>query len=306
MRARLQRTGNHLIVRHIAHPCELHDGSHRLWRRGVCAFADECSKSFTECLFRHGARIITNRPGEFQAYFHDNDFLPRLTPPPDGCIHLRVKFSNRVIGFAVAAILAVTAHVCGQNLTAGEAEVMAEPIPPAVVNSAVEAVRKLGDEVVLGRYQAALDRMNPLWKQRTASRMGGMAELERKLQSVPAEMMRQGITMISFKPDGRPITHEVNPGTKKIRQNGVESERMAFTKWLVMVPTVTRYRIISGTSPKPVVIENTGFQVAIADKDKLDWTFIDGSGLTPADLRGLFITLPQDMELPPVGRREVP
>jgi hypothetical protein len=46
--------------------------------------------------------------------------------------------------------------------------------------------------------------------------------------------------------------------------------------------------------------------VAIADKEDLNWTFIDGSGLTPADLRGLFITLPQDMELPPVGRREVP
>jgi hypothetical protein len=175
-----------------------------------------------------------------------------------------------------------------------------------VVNSAVEAVRKLGDEVVLGRYQTALDRMNPLWKQRTASRMGGMAELERKLQSVAAEMMRQGITMISFKPDGRPITHEVAQGTKKVVQNGVESERMVFTKWMVMVPTVTRFRIIAEGNPRPIVIENTGFQVAIADKEDLNWTFIDGSGLTPADLRGLFITLPQDMELPPVGRREVP
>lgn len=206
----------------------------------------------------------------------------------------------------MATMLAVSAHGRGQDVPAGEAEVMAEPVPTAVVNSAVEAVRKLGDEVVLGRYQTALDRMNPLWKQRTASRMGGMAELERKLQSVAAEMMRQGITMISFKPDGRPITHEVAQGTKKVVQNGVESERMVFTKWMVMVPTVTRFRIIAEGNPRPIVIENTGFQVAIADKEDLNWTFIDGSGLTPADLRGLFITLPQDMELPPVGRREVP
>lgn len=182
---------------------------------------------------------------------------------------------------------------------------MAEPVPPGVKASAVAAVEKLGEQVVLGRYQAALERMNPEWKQRTAARMGGMAELERRLDGVAAEMVRQGITMISFKPQGEPIVHEVSPGTKAVRENGVEKGRMAFTKWLVMVPTVTRFRIIAEGNPRPMVIENTGFQVAVADKNTLDWTFIDGSGLTAADLRGLFITLPTDMELPPVGKREV-
>lgn len=182
---------------------------------------------------------------------------------------------------------------------------MAEPVPPGVKASAVAAVEKLGEQVVLGRYQAALERMNPEWKQRTAARMGGMAELERRLDGVAAEMVRQGITMISFKPQGEPIVHEVSPGTRTVRENGVEKERMVFTKWLVMVPTVTRFRIIAEGNPRPMVIENTGFQVAVADKKDLDWTFIDGSGLTAADLRGLFITLPKDMELPPVGKREV-
>jgi hypothetical protein len=111
--------------------------------------------------------------------------------------------------------------------------------------------------------------------------------------------------MISFKPQGEPIVHEVSPGTGSDRENGVEKQRMVFTKWLVLVPTVTRYRIIAAGNPRPVVIENTGFQVAVADKNQLDWTFIDGSVLTAADLRGLFITLPKDMELPPVGKREV-
>jgi hypothetical protein len=57
--------------------------------------------------------------------------------------------------------------------------------------------------------------------------------------------------------------------------------------------------------PRPLVIESTGYQVAISDKGENNWTFIDGAGLKPADLRGLFVTLPQDMELPPVGKREV-
>ncbi len=220
-------------------------------------------------------------------------------------IHPRVRTFIHLTAIVAAIMMACGSPVRAQGGGTGEAEIMAEPVPPGVKASAVAAVGKLGDEVVLGRYQAALDRMNPEWKQRTAARMGGMAELERRLEGVAAEMIRQGITMISFKPQGEPFVHEVSPGTKKVRENGVEKERMVFTKWLVLVPTVTRFRIIAEGNPRPMVIENTGFQVAVADKDKLDWSFIDGSGLTAADLRGLFITLPKDMELPPVGKREV-
>ena len=212
--------------------------------------------------------------------------------------------------------LAVVAALAGGGLlpaqetpppaaAAGEAEVMTELVPPEVVASAVEAVRKLGEQVVLGRYHVALERMNPLWKERTAARMGGMEALERQLAGVAAEMVRQGITMISFKPQGKPQVHEVSPGKMTIRENGTDAERLVFTKWLVMVPTVTRFRIISEGNPRPVVIESTGFQVAIADKGRLDWTVIDGAGVTVADLRGLFITLPHNMELPPLAKREV-
>lgn len=219
----------------------------------------------------------------------------------DPCVRASIFLS--AIAPAILVSLAHPARAQGGGI--GEAEIMAEPVPPGVKASAVAAVEKLGKQVVLGRYQAALERMNPEWKQRAAARMGGMKELERRLDGVAAEMVRQGITMISFKPQDEPIVHEVSPGTGTVRENGVEKERMVFTKWLVLVPTVTRYRIIAQGNPRPVVIENTGFQVAVADKKELDWTFIDGSGLTAADLRGLFMTLPQDMELPPVGKREV-
>ena len=108
-----------------------------------------------------------------------------------------------------------------------------------------------------------------------------------------------------IKPQGEPRAYEVVPGKKVVRENGKDVERMVYTKWMILVPTVTRYRIMQEGNPRALVIESTGFQVAISDKDKNDWTFIDGSGLKPGDLRGVFITLPRDMELPRIGRREI-
>jgi hypothetical protein len=210
--------------------------------------------------------------------------------------------------FCAVLVLApgiIAAQIEAAPPAAGEAEVMNEIVPPEVAAAAVAAVGKLGDEVVLGRYQAALDRMNPLWKERAAKRTGGMAALEKQLAGVAAQMVQQGISMISFKPQGQPRVYQVAPTKRKVRQNGVEVERLVNTKWLVLVPTATRFRIIREGIPKPLVIESIGFQVALADKGKNDWTFIDGAGLTTADLRSLFITLPQDMELPPIEKKEV-
>jgi hypothetical protein len=179
----------------------------------------------------------------------------------------------------------------------GEAEVIADAVPPEVMQSATSAVATLGNEVVLGRYQAALERMNPLWKERVSQRMGGMQALEEQLAKIPEEMVRQGITMLSSKPEGAPIVHQVGP------QKG-KSGNLVYTKWLVLVPTMTKFRLIREGNPKPLVIESLGYQVAISPKDKLDWTFIDGAGLKVSDLRGLFITLPRNIELPPVSKRE--
>lgn len=185
-----------------------------------------------------------------------------------------------------------------------ESEVIAEPVPPEVGASAVAAVAKLGDEVVLGRYQVAVDRMNPLWKDRAAARMGGKEALEKQLAAVAAQMVQQGISMISFKPQGQPRVYQVSPGKKTVKEGGVGVDKLVYTKWLVFVPTVTKFRIMREGVPKPLVIESTGYQVAVCDKGANDWTFIDGAGLKVADLRGLFITLPQDLQLPPVEKRE--
>ncbi|MEO5716704.1 MAG: hypothetical protein ABIT37_24710 [Luteolibacter sp.] len=184
---------------------------------------------------------------------------------------------------------------------------VASTVPPEVVASASAAVAKLGDEVVLGRYQVAVDRMNPMWKERTAKRMGGMEELNKQLAGVAKQMVQQGISMISFKPVGLPRAYEVSPGKKVEKVNGVETESLVFNKWLVLVPTTTKFRImqkLENQAPKAYTIDSIGFQVAISEKGKNDWTFIDGAGISVNDLRSMFATLPQDMTLPPLEKKE--
>ena len=209
-----------------------------------------------------------------------------------------------IMAMALSCGVAVAEQAAANKSAVAEGEVSAEQVPPAVVAAAVAAVAKLGDEVVLGHYQVAVERMYPVWKERAAKRMGGMDVLEKQLASVAAKMVQQGISIISFKPQGQPRSYEVVPGKKMVKENGVNVEKLVFTKWLVMVPTVRKIRIIREGNPKPVVVESTGFQVAVCDKGKNDWTFMDGADLNLNDLRGLFVTLPQNMELPPVAQRE--
>ncbi|MFT4177181.1 MAG: hypothetical protein QM627_11065 [Luteolibacter sp.] len=178
-------------------------------------------------------------------------------------------------------------------------------VPASIIQSAVAAVEKLGNEVVQGNYQAAVDSINPMWKERTAARVGGMQVLDQQLASATREMVRQGIRILSFKPVGSPRGYEVWPGKKVETINGETVETLIYTKWLVLVPTVKTFEMRIQDDPKPVVIESTGFQVAVCDKDKTEWTFIDGSSTSLNELRGIFITLPADTELPPLEKREV-
>ena len=87
--------------------------------------------------------------------------------------------------------------------------------------------------------------------------------------------------------------------------DGKPVERLRYTKWLVLVPTVTKFRTHIKGDPVAVTIESTGFQVAVTDKGKEDWTFIDGAGVTVNDLRSLFVNLPMNLELPPLEKRQI-
>lgn len=191
------------------------------------------------------------------------------------------------------------------GLHAQDIEIEAEAIPPEVTAAAVKAVENLGREVVLGRYQVAVERMYPSWKERTAKRMGGMEKLQAQLDGVAKQMLQQGISITDCKPAGVPRPFEVFPGKKVAVIDGKQVEKLRYTKWLVLVPTVTKFRATIKGDPVAVNIESTGFQVAICDKGKEEWTFIDGSAVTVNELRSLFITLPQDLELPPLEKKQI-
>ncbi len=238
---------------------------------------------------------------------------PSLTGKGGRGIDCRVKLKLIVCSLAAIALAGGGSSAQGAPPLAPLPKISKEEPAPAaasaaptdVVAGAVTAVAALGDEVVLGRYQVALERMNPQWKDRTAKRMkGGIEELDKELGGVAKQMVQQGISMISFKPQGLPRSFEVGPGRKVEKLNGKDVESLVFTKWLVIIPTVTKFRIIRPGDAKAVVIESIGFQVAVSDKGKNDWTFIDGSGLTVNDLRGLFVNLPQDLQFPPLEKRE--
>jgi hypothetical protein len=172
-----------------------------------------------------------------------------------------------------------------------------------VAPAAVAAVEKLGAEVVAGRYQITLDRMYPQWKDRLAKRAGGLDQMAAQLLKAPELLKSNGVSLVSSKPQGAPSVHEVGIGKKTETVNGRQVEVMAYTKWLVIVPTATRMTI--SKDGKSRLVESLSFQVAISNKDANDWTFIDGSSLSLPDLRNLFPTFP-DVKLPAVEVREIP
>lgn len=195
-------------------------------------------------------------------------------------------------------ILAMTSRLGGQDLPVENGH-------EEIKKSAITAVEALGKEVVLGKYQVAIERMYPQWKERVAKRIGGMEKLEKQLDDVAKEMLQRGISITDFKPLGQARVYEVYPGKAVQIVDGKETEVMRYTKWLVFVPTVTKVRMLIKGDPVAVNYESTGFQVAISDKGSDEWYFIDGSAATVNELRSLFITLPENLELPPIEKKQI-
>jgi hypothetical protein len=221
-----------------------------------------------------------------------HDFVTFLCPVLDAKQDERHRYRMRTI-CAVITMMVLTLDACAQTTA-----------PLEVVNSAITAVNDLGRQVVLGKLKVSLERMYPQWKDRLSRRTGSEQALEKQFDQALAEMMKQGTSMVSFKTHGFPRVYEVYPGKKVEVIDGKEVETLINTKWLLLVPTEIRYRVMQ--QQEVIIIESKGFQVAIADKDKLQWTFIDGAGVTVQDLRSLFISLPKDMQLPEFQRRTVP
>jgi hypothetical protein len=185
-----------------------------------------------------------------------------------------------------------------------------QPAAPAeVIKAAMVATSDLGDRVARGQLEYAYERMYPRWKERMAKRTGGAAAMEQQLREVAAQMQAQGVSILSVKVAAAGKAFSVWPKRVITQVAGKPVESFVDSRWVVLVPTVTRMRIrdegVTDKVPRFRVIDSSGFQVAISEKDKLDWFFIDGSRVTVSDLRSLFPTLPDNLELPVRERREV-
>ena len=179
-------------------------------------------------------------------------------------------------------------------------------VPQAVLDQAETATRNLGQQVVRGNYAFALQRMYPRWKKRAAKKLqGGEAELERRLDEIPRQMARQGITMLKYEVKKPVVGHEV------VLLRGEDKAGrpiQMFLEWLVFVPTRAEYRVIDPQTRLPKRVETLGYQIAVNKKGTADWHFIDGRNLTIADLRSFFPSLPENQKLlglPRVGGGEI-
>jgi hypothetical protein len=187
----------------------------------------------------------------------------------------------------------------------GMAQNARNPVPPEVLVRAQKAVQDLGLEVRKGNYSFVVETMYGPWKSKEVRRSGGEGAFAKSvLVDIPRKMREQGIQITQFTA-GRPTSaFEVRPVMKVIKDGdvGAMKEVSHYREWLVFVPTTRRCRI--SQAGKVTFVESTGYQAAVVTKGKNDWTFINGSGLSVDQLRGLFSSLPiskEQLGLPKVG-----
>ncbi|MBK1790174.1 hypothetical protein [Persicirhabdus sediminis] len=180
-------------------------------------------------------------------------------------------------------------------------------VDPNVEESARQSVQKLGNEVMANNVNFAIEKIYPRWKSRLAMQMGGEDKLVARMQQVPDELLRAGVSIISFRADRPTQFYEVWPSRIERVIDGRKQE-VVVKHHLTMVPTVTRFRIIDQKAGKVHHIDSYGFQVAVSEMGKNEWTFIDGATISEADLRSLFPTIPtvaNGLQLPVCKKEEV-
>lgn len=207
---------------------------------------------------------------------------------------MNIDFCPHFIYRRLVAVLVFIAPVVAQ----------AERPSVEVVQSAIAAVNRLGESVVKGDYATVLQRVNPTWRERLATRLGGGQAFLKQFQQAAQALTKQGMSVVSMKAQGFPQCFEVFPGKKVEMVNGRSVETLISTKWLLLVPTQKIVRLTTPT--ENMMLEVTGFQVAVSDKAQLDWSFIDGAAVSVADLRAMFINFPMDQALPESNTRLLP
>ncbi len=175
-----------------------------------------------------------------------------------------------------------------------EREIKREPVPASILADAVNAVQKLGDDTLRGKFAEVVDQLYPRYQKRAAKKLGGHLELEKQLRQAVADLAAGGITITGFSAEPALYGFDIPE----------------FSEWLVFVPTTRIIRRIDTATGLVERGEIKDYQIAVRKKaEGSDWSFINGSTMSSREIRSLFNSLPADIEnfaIPAKSYRKLP
>ena len=173
-------------------------------------------------------------------------------------------------------------------------------VPPEVLESARQATQALADEVVRGDLAAPIRKMYPEWKTKEAAKVGGVKKLEARALKAVQELRAKGVKINVMRAEQPFSAFEVDFGLRG------QQKKPIYRKWLVFVPTTSIITAMNSAKNPPEVVDMRmeSYQIAISDKGRNNWSFLDGNQIEAFQLRQLFPFLPKnnrDLALPKVG-----
>ena len=188
-------------------------------------------------------------------------------------------------------------------------------VPLEVMERARMATQVLMNETVRGNFKVVVDRMHPGFVEAIARPFGGPAKFKADMLKMMNQMGGNGIAIQAGITQAPDVAFEVDWGAQDVWENGQPlldangkpKQEFAYRQWMVYVPTVMDV-FIKSENGELEKWRKTGFQIAISPKRIEDWTFIDGSTVTPIQLRKVFPFLPKDagkLKFPEVGRQKI-
>ena len=206
----------------------------------------------------------------------------------------------------IISILLITAITAAPSAAMAQKMPPRQPVPEAVKIEAQKATQALVNQVVRGNQDAAFLHMNPEWRKKLARKNGGEKKLMKEMRAQFAALQAQGISIRAMETKEPDVAYEVDFGLQDQLINGKAQKVGIYKKYLVFVPNVSLVTATNRNVQPPEIydIRVDGFTVAISDKEKNNWTFIDGADLKAANLRELFPFLPRNEKLLGFPKRE--
>ncbi len=200
---------------------------------------------------------------------------------------------------SASGLLAQVAKPVGDNLRSEAKETVA---------SCQRAVQVLGEHMVKGKFLYPLEKMYPRYKRRQEILHGEKA-YKNQFLNISKKMNESGITISSYKAE-RPVHfYRVWPQIKKdaklkikLGQQRALKAGDTFYNILAFVPTTQIWVFRNNDGRPPRKLKRKGFQIAIAAETEVpgqeQWTFIDGTFMTPQSLRSIFPSLAKQIVFP--------